>query len=695
MPLLVPKELVQARELTHQAKFNEALEIIEQFEKTESLSSEDKLFALLMKGRIYLSKQHTRKAVQTYDIAYQISQDLELIPESVNALIGKANVVFLGDLDKANSYISEAEEKLNSLAKDSSTQALRINLLLIKSWIMYYKRLYNEAAALAMERLKLIEEEKIGNKFDLPPTYLILGWIYFIQGKRKEALDYAIKNIEINKEISSSDGIAAGHSLSSTIHLFEGNYEEALEHCKQGLSVKGIAGRPKITLLRNSAVIHYYKSEMNKVLEYRQQAVSLAEKLNIRDLLIPNLNDLGFCYRVMGRILLAKETFERVLILSEKGGYFLEMARALMGLIWLYIGENSREDANRYFSRLSKLYDQKKNEVDISNEYLFSKANLMKTSPRMRDHVEAQALFKQLIENPDEENEGGIKTLRRFSKENLVFDMGHLCDLLLEELSIYNNPDILDEIIPLMWKMLEMAKEMRNYHWLAETKLLQAKLALIQTDIEEARKLMVGAQRIAELHGLTLLASKISSEHDKLLTQIDTWDNYKNNNAPMRDRIKLASTEDVLERLQGERAVEPTESVDEQSILLMILAEGGVLVFSYPFSEEWKFDDELFGGFLTAFNSISDEIFSEGLDRVMFGNQTVLMEQVENFSICYLYKGETYIAQQKLKKFVEETQKNTFLWQSLEQHYKTSQVLELTDNPPLESLITEIFVSKN
>jgi hypothetical protein len=71
------------------------------------------------------------------------------------------------------------------------------------------------------------------------------------------------------------------------------------------------------------------------------------------------------------------------------------------------------------------------------------------------------------------------------------------------------------------------------------------------------------------------------------------------------------------------------------------------------------------------------------------------MEQVENFSICYLYKGETYIAQQKLKKFVEETQKNTFLWQSLEQHYKTSQVLELTDNPPLESLITEIFVSKN
>jgi tetratricopeptide (TPR) repeat protein len=430
---------------------------------------------------------------------------------------------------------------------------------------------------------------------------------------------------------------------------------------------------------------------MNKVLNYRQQAVALAEELNIRDLLIQNLNDLGFCYRVMGRIPLAKETFERALILSEKGDYFLEMARALMGLIWLYIGEGSRENANRYFSRLSKLYDQTKNEADISNEYLFSKANLLKTSPRMRDHVEAQALFKQLIENPDEGGGGGIKTPRRFSKENLVFDMGHLCDLLLEELSLYNNPDILDEITPLITKMLDMAEEMRNYHWLAEAKLLQAKLALIQTDIEEARRLMVEAQRIAELHGLTLLASKISSEHDKLLTQIDIWDKFKNSDAPMRDRIELASTEDVLERLQGERAVEPTEPVDEQSILLMILAEGGVLIFSYPFSEEWKFDDELFGGFLTAFNSISDEIFAEGLDRVKFGNQTVLIEQVEDFSICYLYKGQTYIAHQKLSKFVEEMQKNTILWQSLENHYKTSQVIELKDNSSLESLIAEIF----
>lgn len=667
----------------NQGKFDEALEIIEKFERNESLSSEDKLSVQLMKGDVYLSKTRTRKALQVFDVAYRISQDLGLVPESVRALIGKANIVFIGDPDKANNYILKAEEKLNSLPKDNSTVTLRGNFLVIKSWVLFFRGLYDETKESANEFLELTEKENIKQKFGLPSIFLLLGWTNFNQGDRKNALYFAMKNLEFNKDISNLNGIADAYALISTIHLFEGNYDEALQHCKQGLSIKEMGARAKINLLRNLAVIYYYKSEMNKVLKYRQQAVALAEKLNLRDLLIPNLNDLGFCYRVIGKNHLAKETFEHVLILSEKGGYFFEMTRALMGLIWLYLGEGSREDANKYFSRLSKLHDQKM--IDQSNEYLFSKALLMKTSPRMRDHVEAQNIFKQLIET---------NFPRRASRENLVFDMGHLCDLLLEELSIYNNPDILGEITPLINKMLEMSEEMRNYHWLAETKLLQAKLALIQTNIEEARKLMVDGQRIAELHGLNLLASKISSEHDKLLTQLDTWDKYKTSNVPMRERIELASTEDVLERLQGEKTVEPFELVDEESILLMIIAEGGVLIFSYPFSEEWKFDDELFGGFLTAFNSISDEIFAEGLDRVMFGNQTVLMEQVASFSFCYLFKGQTYIARQKLAKFVEEMQKNTSLWKSLEQHFKTSQTLELKEYPILESLIENIFITK-
>ena len=59
---------------------------------------------------------------------------------------------------------------------------------------------------------------------------------------------------------------------------------------------------------------------------------------------------------------------------------------------------------------------------------------------------------------------------------------------------------------------------------------------------------------IKDLHGFNLLASKISSEYDKLLEQVDIWENVKKDKAPMAERIKLASIYGVLERIQGKRA---------------------------------------------------------------------------------------------------------------------------------------------
>ncbi len=78
-----------------------------------------------------------------------------------------------------------------------------------------------------------------------------------------------------------------------------------------------------------------------------------------------------------------------------------------------------------------------------------------------------------------------------------------------------------------------------------------------------------------------------------------------------------------------------------------------------------------------------------------FGDEMMLMESIDSFSFCYLFKGQTYAAKQKLTKFTEEVQNNMSLWQSLEQHYKTSQILELKESPQLKSLITEIFISKS
>jgi tetratricopeptide (TPR) repeat protein len=466
--------------------------------------------------------------------------------------------------------------------------------------------------------------------------------------------------------------------LISRIYLWEGDYDQALQYCKQSLSINGISKHCKINALNTLSSIYRYKGELNRSLKHRQQAIALAEEINFKVLLIQNLFGLGYLYRITGKKNLAIEYLERSLILAEKLGITLSMAKSLSLLTIIYIDDNSREKANRYLSRLFELYNQTRDKGDINMyiTYLLAKAYMLKKSIRIRHRVEAQALYKELID----------LTIG----DPLFSSLSNFCDLLLEELSLNNEPEILDEIIPPLTKSLEMAESAHNYGWLAETKLLQAKLALIQMNTEEAKKLMVQAQRIADLHGLNLLAWGISSEHDKLLEQINIWDKLKKEEAPISERIKLASTNGVLERLQGKSAVEPPELVDEEPILLLIMDNSGTTYFNHLFMANWDYSD-LFSSFMSAFNTFMDEIFSKSIDRIKVGENTILVNPVEQFLACYVIKGQSYPALQKLTRFTEAIKKNSEIWQALNKSVKTSEMLELDKPPNLKTVINEIF----
>jgi tetratricopeptide (TPR) repeat protein len=492
-------------------------------------------------------------------------------------------------------------------------------------------------------------------------------------------LEIALLCLEIREKIDSKLDLSLTFRLIGAIYLLKGEYDLALQYCKQSLSIKEISKGIRLNVLELLSNIYFVKGEMNRTLKYKQRVVLLAEDLNFTNHLIRNLNDLGFYYRIIGKNNLAIEHIKRSLTLSEKQDLIYSIARSLQLLILIYIDEKSRETANKYYSRLTELYDRtkEKGDVDISNWYLVSKVYMMKNSARMRDRVEAQAIFKELIDHTDE---------RYF----LMFCLSHLCYLLLEELSLNNDLEIFGEIVPLITSGLEMAESTTNYYWLAEMKFLQAKLALIQIDIEEAKKLMVQAQRIADFHGLNLLASNISSEHDKLLDQVDVWNTIKKDGAPLAKRIKLASTSSILDRIQGRRAVDPPDLVGEEPILLLITDNSGATYFNYPFIANWDHSD-LFSSFMSAFNTFSSEIFSKSIDRIRIGENTILINPVEPFLACYVIKGQSYPALQKLTRFTGAIKDNSEIWQALNKSAKTGEMLELDKPAALKTVINEIF----
>jgi hypothetical protein len=314
--------------------------------------------------------------------------------------------------------------------------------------------------------------------------------------------------------------------------------------------------------------------------------------------------------------------------------------------------------------------------------YLFDKAILLKTSPRISNKGKAEEILKGILEEEDTTYELVIRALL------------NLCELLLTELRITNDLEVLDELNQFIARLLDIAEKSHSYSILCETLLIQAKLALISLNLEKAQRLLTQGQKIAEKYGLDLLAKKISNEHDDLLKQLEMWEKLKKSKAPLAERLELSRLNEQMENMLRKRVIEPDEIKEEESVVILIISRGGTPIFSQSFEEGWSFQDHLFGGFLSAINSFSGEMFSQGLDRAIFGEYTILMNAISPFIICYLFKGQSFLAQQRMKQFRDTLQTDKKMWESIKKYYQAHRLIQEEDIPSLDLLVNKVFIER-
>lgn len=120
--------------------------------------------------------------------------------------------------------------------------------------------------------------------------------------------------------------------------------------------------------------------------------------------------------------------------------------------------------------------------------------------------------------------------------------------------------------------------------------------------------------------------------------------------------------------------------------------KSGTAYFTHSYIGDWDFDD-LFSSFMSAFNTFTGEIFSKSIDRVKVGDNTILINPVESFLACYVIKGQSYPAQQKLTRFSNTIKATTEIWESLNKAAKISEMLELDNPPSMGNIVNEIFIS--
>jgi len=433
------------------------------------------------------------------------------------------------------------------------------------------------------------------------------------------------------------------------------------------------------------ANIFSWKGQIQRALEFNQRAFELAEGSEDKELTSASLINMAELSHLLRDYNKAKMYAERAI----KIGYQPFLAYQLGSLIDILLDLDDIKNAKMCFQRISELREKDSSRFN-DMIYRYYKALLLKSSLRAKDRVKSEILFKEIID--DEEISGSIKG---FHGEKYIFAIINLCDLLLIELSITNYPEIIDEIQPYMQKLLDFSEQQHSYWILCETHLLQAKLALISLNLEEAQRFLTQGQRIAEKYGFHLLAQKISNEHDELLKRLDMWENLRTSETSLTERIRLARLNEQMENMTRKRVIEKRELMNEDPILILIVSEGGVPIFTQSFAEDQSFEDHLFGGFFTAINSFISDKFSEGLDRAIFGDHTLLMSSLPPFFICYVFKGQSYSAQQRIRYFIDNIKNNQTVWQTFRDFYRLNKEIELKDIPSLEPLIKEIFIDKS
>jgi tetratricopeptide (TPR) repeat protein len=523
------------------------------------------------------------------------------------------------------------------------------------------------------------------------------GWFHIYKRDADQALMQFEHSLALQKEIGGKLGIAyslLGIAIVNTI--LKGDYERALKYYEQSTIIAEESGNKWCIGFCNfrMAIQYTLKGDLDRTIMLYKQVLTIFTELNNKYMVSWILASIGEVYRQRGELDHALESLEQGLALERELGRIRELALDHDTLIRVLIDKGDIKRAEQALHDLKLLINQLKdthiNETprtnrvigEIASGYLLNKALILKTNPRARNRAEAEEIFNQILE--DENSSIGNRSRALIN----------LSEVLLTELRMTNDLEVLEEINPLIEQLLEFTEKSHSYSILCETHLLQAKLSLLTFNIKETQQFLTQAQRIAERFGLKLLAIKISNEHDELLKQLNIWEKLKESSSSLKERMEFARLNEQIESMIRKRAIEVSELSDEEPILLLVVSEGGRPVFSQLFVEDQDFEDYLFGGFFTAINSFISEKFSEGLDRAIFGKHTLLMTSVSPFFVCYVFKGQSYLAQQRIRYFVEKIQNDELVWQTFIKFHQQNQEIQAKDIPSLESLIKDIFIDK-
>ncbi len=567
---------------------------------------------------------------------------------------------------------------------------LPINTTLLNALGITYSLVGKTKEALDCFKKSVAILENLDNTLDLIRAYNNLGQILWQSHRYEDALKYYLKCLDLSNRMSSMQHSAIIMLNIGLIQWSLGNLDESLEYFEKSLeSCQQLGMEAHVSLcLNNIGNIYTQKGNLDKALKCYHEALQIASKHGQRKEIASYLNNIGILYFEKGKYTAAEEYLTKCLELQKQLNDDVNASETIFNLIFVSQVLSTQQSNKEYgekmtswLNELEELVHKNQDNQTIDWIYRFAKAFLLvKNTRRFHQLLEAHRTLSEIVE-------------QQLSNVIILQAIRTLGELKLLELGMSEDEsEILNELNMLISLLFEFAKEQNSYLTLIDAYLLQAKLLLIEFKIDEARQILQKAQDFAEEKGLTMQAMMISAEHDKILDQLDEWNNLVHQDASVMQRIELAELEPMFFSHSTALQKEVQEK-QEEPILFLIISDHGLSLYSKSFLEDQNFSELLISGFITAINAMSSEILSEhgSLERIKHDKYTLLLNATDRYLFCYAFQGPSYFASKKIHQIVNELKKHEEIWAKLKESYLTSHQLSVERENTITNIITKII----
>ncbi len=671
-----------------------------------------------------IQKGDLEKGLSLAEQTFKESEELGKRPLLVDAILCQANALLgFGKLEDCLKIIEQGENLLASIESIKKRELAEKQAMFLELKSKVHRRRGNIPTSIDFLQQSLSIMEKLNNKEAEAGLLNNIGILHASHEELDLALEFFQKSLQLFVELGIEQTTIQLFNNFGQVYALKGDLDQSLEYYQKSMALSEKYGeqQSKATLLANIGQIYQHKGDLQAALENNQESLAIFEDLDYKFEIAACQNNIGVIHELRGDLYKAHDSYtksfaiyrdlkntpktatsynnigntyleggdidralshyQESLKLLENTKKDLDISTVLYNLILVNLQRGSKDNSQLYLQKLQEINDKKENET-ISQIYNLAKALVLKTSERVIKRAEAQQIFQKIINTKILDHEYTI-----IAKKNL-------CELLIQELTTSGDEEIISEMKEILAELLLFAENQQSDSLLIEIYIMQSKMSLLELDLDSARQLLSQAQKLAEEKELQRLALMVSREYDSLLAQSSKWTDLADRDVSLAERLELAELESMVTRLIRKKA-ERTELSEEEPILFLILARSGMSMFSKHFVSESLLADQLIGGFITAINAFTQQAFSESgsIEGIKHKEYTILMKPTDPLLCCYVFKGPSYYALQKLRNFSETAKVSDTIWDKLSE--ASSIGMDVSGETAIEDLVSKIFLSSS